>query len=97
MPEILTVCAYIKVKKNNLGFVKSEAMKLVKSTLDEKGCIQYILHQDIDQPEIFIFFEKWENNESCEKHMKNNHTKEFINAVDKFVVKIKISKIRELI
>jgi len=96
MIETLTVCARIEAEKDKIDFVKSEAEKLVIPTRNEKGCIHYILHQDIERPEIFIFFEKWEDNLSCEMHMKNSHTKDFVAAVDGAVSKIEISKMRKI-
>jgi len=96
MSEILTVCARIEAKKDKIDFVKSEVVKLVKPTRKEKGCVQYILHQDIEHPEVFIFFEKWKDDTACEIHMKNSHTQKFLTAIKGFVSKIEISKLKQI-
>lgn len=96
MLEPLIVCARVESKKDKIDLVKSEVIKLVDPTLNEEGCMQYILHQDIEHPEVFIFFEKWKNDESCENHMKNNHIRAFLEAVDGSINNIEISKICRL-
>ncbi len=96
MPETLTICARIEAKTDKIDLVKSEVIKLVKPTIKEEGCLQYILHQDIERPEIFIFIEKWENGVLCEKHMRNRHAQEFIKATDGLLANIDISKMRTL-
>ncbi len=96
MSEMLIVCARVEAKKDKIDFVKSEAVKLVKPTRKEKGCVQYILHQDIERPEIFIFFEKWEDDAACELHMKKSHALEFVTAINKFVTKIDVSKLKQI-
>ena len=96
MPDILIVYARIEAKKDKVDFVKSEVMKLVEPTRNEKGCIQYILHQDVERPEVFIFFEKWEDDAACELHMKNSHSLKFVTAINKFVAKIKVSKLKQI-
>jgi len=96
MPEMLIVCARIEAKKDKIDFVKSEVVKLVKPTRKEKGCVQYILHQDIEHPEVFIFFEKWEDDTACEIHMKNSHTQKFVTAINGFVSKIEVSKLKQI-
>lgn len=96
MAEMLIICARIEAQKDKIDFVKSEVMKLVKPTRNEKGCIQYILHQDVERPEVFIFFEKWESDIACEIHMKNTHTQKFVAVVNEFVSKIEISKLKQI-
>jgi len=96
MPEMLIVCARIEAKKDKINYVKSEVVKLVKPTRKEKGCVQYILHQDILNPEVFMFFEKWEDDAACELHMKNSHTLKFVMAINKFVAKIEVSKLKQI-
>ncbi len=71
-------------------------MKLVEPTRNEKGCIQYILHQDVERPAVFIFFEEWIDDTSCEVYMKNSHTQKFVTVVNEFVSKLEISKLKQI-
>lgn len=50
------------------------AMKaLLAPTREEEGCIQYDLHQDLDKPEVFFFYERWESRDLLERHLKTPH------------------------
>lgn len=70
---MLTVIAKIKANQNSLEKVNSELQKLVEPTRNENGCIDYILHQDNDDPSIFIFYENWETSVDLDAHMESEH------------------------
>lgn len=86
----LTIVARILVKPEKREFVKSELLKLIDITRAEKGCIQYDLHQDNENENLFLFFENWENRTLWQVHMDNQHLADYIKAtdgaVDEFIV-----------
>ncbi len=73
MSKMLTIIARIEAKVDKVEFVKAELLKLVAPTLKEEGCIQYDLHQDNDNPAVFIFFEQWESPAFLQQHASNTH------------------------
>lgn len=77
----LTVVAKIVAKKEFVGTVKSELLKLVPLTREEAGCIEYNLHQDNEDPAVFVFYETWDTPASLENHMNSDHFKGYVNAV----------------
>ena len=77
----LTIVARIQVKEDKADFVKSELVKLIEPTRREEGCIQYDLHQDNDDPAVFLFYENWENRELWQKHMSNQHLTDYMKAI----------------
>lgn len=81
----LTVVARVSVKKEHLEDVKSELLKMLSPTRKEDGCIEYNLHQDNEDPTVFIFYETWENSASLEKHIISEHYKSYVNAVGKML------------
>ncbi len=88
--KILTVVANIKAKKDQIDFVRTELESLIDVTRKEKGCIQYDLHLDNENPAHFLFFENWETKEHWLKHMETEHLKRFLSkttsAIEEFVV-----------
>ena len=85
MSSKLTIIAKIEAKKEKTDLVKFELLKLVEITRSEKGCIQYDLHQDNENSNVFIFFENWESRESWQDHMNNDHLKAYKEATEGFV------------
>lgn len=78
----LTIVASILAKEEKREFVKAELLKLIPITRAEKGCINYDLHQDNENPNLFLFHENWESRELWQVHMNNNHLAEYMKATD---------------
>lgn len=78
----LTIVAKIVAKEEKREFVKAELLKLIPITLAEKGCINYDLHQDNENPNLFLFHENWESKELWQVHMNNVHLAEYLKVTD---------------
>jgi quinol monooxygenase YgiN len=72
----LTTVAEILAKNESVELVISELIKLIEITKLEKGCINYDLHQDNENKNLFLFYENWESRELWQVHMNNAHLKE---------------------
>ncbi|MDV7145847.1 putative quinol monooxygenase [Tropicimonas sp. TH_r6] len=81
MPK-LTIVANIKANPDKIELVKSELLKLIDVTRAEKGCINYDLHQDNENPAHFLFYENWESRELWQTHMNNQHLADYMAATD---------------
>ena len=81
MPPV-TVVAKVVARKEAVDRVMPELLKLVPLTRQESGCIEYNLHQDNNDPAVFIFYETWESAAALEQHMGSDHFKAYIAAVD---------------
>jgi len=57
MSNKLTIIGKIEANENRVELVKTELLKLIPATIEEAGCIQYDLHQDNENPAIFLFYE----------------------------------------
>lgn len=77
----LTVVAKLVVKADAIEFAKAEMLKLIEPTRQEEGCIEYRLHQDGDDPALFVFYETWESPASLERHMKTEHFRNYVKTV----------------
>lgn len=75
MNKVLTIVARIEAKADKIELVKTALLKLIEPSRKEKGCIQYDLHQDNDNPKVFIFYENWESRALWQSHMNNDHLK----------------------
>ncbi|MEM6718873.1 MAG: putative quinol monooxygenase [Bacteroidota bacterium] len=78
----LTIVARIVAKEGKSTFIKSELLKLIEITRAEKGCINYDLHQDNENENLFLFYENWENRELWQQHMQNDHLAEYMKVTD---------------
>ena len=69
----IVVVAKIVAKKEFLSSVKSSLQNLIVPTRLEDGCMDYILHQDNEDPAVFVFYETWENLACLENHLQSDH------------------------
>ncbi|PWJ41814.1 putative quinol monooxygenase [Sediminitomix flava] len=86
----LTIVARILAKPEKREFVKEELLKLIDVTRAEKGCVNYDLHQDNENENLFLFYENWENRELWQIHMGNKYLAQYLKAtegaVDEFIL-----------
>ena len=77
----LTVVAKVVARKDSVERVAAELLKLLAPTRNEAGCIEYRLHQDRENPAVFIFYENWESEACLAGHMESGHFKNYVSAV----------------
>lgn len=73
MSDNLVIIARIEANAGKESQVRTALSNLIEPTLKEAGCIQYDLHQDNDNPALFLFYEVWESRELWQDHLKSPH------------------------
>jgi len=92
----LTIVAKISAKEEHSTLVKTELLKLIEVTRAEEGCINYDLHQDNENPNIFLFYENWENRELWQKHMENGHLADYMEATEGAVAEFSLNEMTHI-
>lgn len=96
MSKKLTVVAKILAKTGKGALVKSELMKLLTPTRAEEGCINYDLHQDNDNDDLFYFHENWESKELLQAHLKSDHIAAYLKATEGAVAEFVITEMTQI-
>jgi quinol monooxygenase YgiN len=78
-----------------------ELEKVIKSYaprfLKDPGCVVYQAHRRVDNPDLFFFYEKYENDEALKYHSSAPHFKEMFQAMKPFLEgKAEIAMYREI-
>jgi len=81
----VTVFARMKAKDGIEENVRQELMSLVPQTRSEEGCINYDLHQSVDEKTLFMFYENWRSKEDLDKHLEMPYLKSFLEKADKIL------------
>ena len=92
----LTIVATITSKADQVDLVRSELEKLIDVTRAEKGCVQYDLHQDNEDPTRFLFFENWESRELWQAHMGAQHLKDYIAATEGAIEEFTVNEMTKI-
>ncbi len=96
MKDALTIVARIEAKPDQVEFVTSELLKVMEPTRAEAGCLQYDLHQDNENPAVFLMFENWETRDLWQDHMNSDHLKAFREAVGDALAGIVVSEMSQI-
>jgi len=70
---MLTVIAKVTAKASQIDAVKTALQSVLAPTRNEEGCLLYHLHQDIENKDIFFFYENWDSVAHLEKHRMAAH------------------------
>jgi quinol monooxygenase YgiN len=92
----ITIVAKIVAKKVAIEAVKAELLKLVVPTRKESGCIEYSLHQDNQDPAVFLFYETWDSDASLEEHKNTDHYKAYVRALDGLIADKVVNKMTRI-
>ena len=72
----LVVVATLKVKAGKGAELCKAFQELERNSRTEEGCIKYDLHQSIEDPDTFLFYEIWTGEEALALHANSD----FMNA-----------------
>lgn len=77
MAELLTVVAEMKAQEGKEAELREALIGLVAPTRQEDGCVQYDLHEKVDEPGRFVFYENWTSAEHLARHGQSAHITAF--------------------
>lgn len=73
MSDQLTITASIIAKPGKRELVKQSLMNLIPPTLAEEGCLNYDLHEDLENTDRFFFYENWATKQHWLAHNDSAH------------------------
>lgn len=92
----IRVVATVIVKPEFLIEVTAALHDMIEPSRQELGCLQYDLHQDIDHPETFIFYERWASKEALSQHNDTDHLVNFARYLEGKLVRLDIKRLKKI-
>lgn len=68
----IVVTAIFKPKQDKIQTLLEELEKVAQASKQEAGCIQYELHQSLEDDTILLY-EMWEDSEAIQNHINSDH------------------------
>ena len=65
----LTVVAHLRAKPGKEAEVRNELLSLVAPSRQDAGCLNYDLHQALDNSALFMFHENWTSKSHLDQHL----------------------------
>ncbi|QEY24199.1 putative quinol monooxygenase [Neisseria animalis] len=78
----IKIAALITVKPEYTAELAVQFKELVRASRAEEGNISYDLHQEIGNPNRFVFFENWASQVAVDSHNASAHFQNFVQAID---------------
>ena len=75
--EKIILVARLKVREDAVEEAKRLAFGIVDDSRAEEGCVNYDIHQAIDDQTIFVWHETWKDKSALDEHFEKSYTKEF--------------------
>ena len=69
MNERVTVLARVRARAGREAEVQRLLLALVAPSRAEAGCLNYDLHQSMDDPTEFMFYENWTSRAALDAHL----------------------------
>ncbi len=80
--EKVVLFARLKVKADKIEEAKSAALKIVADSRNEAGCINYDIHQSVEDESLFFWHETWANKAALDEHFATTFFGEFFKVVE---------------
>ncbi|MEZ4525661.1 MAG: putative quinol monooxygenase [Desulfobacterales bacterium] len=78
----IAVVATLKAKAGKEAELRKELLALISPTRQEPGCLRYDLHEELEHPEVFVFYEQWKSPGHLEEHLTRPHMEAFRAKMD---------------
>ena len=83
--DLLTVVAYMRAAEGKTEELRSALEALIEPTSQEEGYVNYDLHQGVEDPGWFFFYENWDSAADLDAHLAAPHLVEFAGRLDELL------------
>ncbi|ACS85377.1 putative quinol monooxygenase [Musicola paradisiaca] len=74
----IRIVASVQAKLDFIEEVASAVRNVVPLSRQEAGNLQYELHEEINKPGVFVFFERWRDKDAINVHEQTAHFRELV-------------------
>ncbi|MCV9877727.1 putative quinol monooxygenase [Brenneria izbisi] len=92
----IRIVASLQAKAEFLDDVAAAVKRVVEPSRQEPGNLQYDLHEEIDAPGSFVFFERWKSQAILDEHDQSAHFKRLIAELDGKTERMEIKLLKSL-
>ena len=87
MAQNYTVIAIVEAKPEKINTLKDALIKVTRLSRAESSCIEFRLHQDTNNPAIFILYENWQSPELHQQQFQKPYILELLQQLDDLLAK----------
>lgn len=95
MMDPIIITAILKPKENMADRLLVELNKVQEASQAEAGCINYVLHQSIED-DTFVLHETWKDQDALESHVASLHYQEYRSNIADLVSEREVYKLKAI-
>ncbi|MER5930837.1 putative quinol monooxygenase [Streptomyces sp. NPDC002054] len=77
MAQPFTLVGTARPRPERAAELKQLLLSFVEPTRRESGCLEYHVHEDRDEPGLFVFYEAWRSRADLDAHLALPHIRDF--------------------
>ena len=93
--DSLYVTARFIFKPEHQAEIDPKIRELAHTSKYDEGCIQYTLHQSIEDPNTYLIYEIWESPHALQLHADSPHVKEWEALIKDKLVDFELLKLEK--
>jgi quinol monooxygenase YgiN len=82
-----TVVCIVEAKSGKEAELKELLLSIVEPSRNEKTCLEYRLHQDLNNPAQFVLYENWESMQAHQQQFEKPYIKDLITKLGDLLAK----------
>ncbi|MCT4784621.1 MULTISPECIES: putative quinol monooxygenase [Exiguobacterium] len=92
----ITITAILKAHPGKEGELRQALDAVIPPSRQEEGCLTYVLHESIDEPGTFVFYEKYEDEAALDHHINSPHYQAYRTAAETLLAVRDVYRLREV-
>ncbi|RKD75145.1 quinol monooxygenase YgiN [Sinobaca qinghaiensis] len=90
----VTIKAFLQAEPGKEEALRKELKKAIAPSQAEAGCLEYVLYESEAQDGVFIFSEKWKDEEAVQQHIQSEHYQAYRENTEGLVVSREVYKVK---
>jgi quinol monooxygenase YgiN len=87
MTKAYTVIAFLEAKPGKESELKQRLEDVVEPSRAENTCLEYRLHQDLNNPAQFVIYENWKSKEAHQEQFQKSYITALIKKLEELLAK----------
>ena len=84
---MIIVTGRVSVRPDRLDDALQVSLEHVRRSRTEPGCIVHSVHRDVEDPNVLVFFEQWEDQDALSAHFAVPESLAFVTALSECAAK----------
>ena len=95
--DLLTVIASMRARPGKEQDLRDALEALIAPTTQEAGYVNHDLHQGVEDPAVFFFYENWESGDALDAHLAAPHLQQILTRLDELLEgELSITRLRRI-